>query len=106
MNYESTNEESALKKFMILHFGFEKPTPEIMEAWGEWFSSVADIQVDQGGFSGGREISKAGSHDLPWGMESITGYNIIEAEDLDAAEKIAWGNPFIASIRVYEIRSM
>lgn len=23
-----------MKKFMLLHFGFEKPTPEIMEAWG------------------------------------------------------------------------
>jgi hypothetical protein len=91
---------------MILHFGFEKPTPEIMEAWGEWFESIANNQVDQGGFSGGREISKSGTRDLPWGMESITGYNIIEAEDLDSAEKIAQGNPYIASIRVYEIRSM
>ncbi len=37
-------------------------------------------------------------------MESITGYNIIEAESLDAAEKLAQSNPFIASIRVYEMR--
>ncbi|MDH3457720.1 MAG: YciI family protein [Gemmatimonadota bacterium] len=95
-----------MKKFMLLHFGFERPTPEIMEAWGRWFESIADKQVDQGGFSGGREISKAGTKDLPWGMESITGYNIIEAEDLDAAGRIARENPYIASIRVYEIRSM
>jgi len=39
------------------------------------------------------------------GMDSITGYNIITAESLDEAEEIAQGNPFIASIRVYEIRS-
>jgi hypothetical protein len=39
-------------------------------------------------------------------MDSITSYNIIEAESLDEAEKIAQENPFIASIRVYEIRSM
>lgn len=89
---------------MLLHFGFEKPTPEIMEAWGAWFESIADRTVDQGGFSGGREISSTGTRDLPWGMESITGYNIIEAESLDEAEKIAKGNPFIASIRVYELR--
>jgi hypothetical protein len=95
-----------VKKFMILHFGFETPTPEIMEAWGEWFESIADKQVDQGGFGGGREISKDGTKDLPWDMESITGYNIIEAEDLDAAEEIARGNPYIASVRVYELRSM
>ena len=62
--------------------------------------------VDQGGFSGGKEISHAGTKDLPWGMESITGYNIINAENLEEAEKIAQGCPFIASIRVYEIRAM
>jgi hypothetical protein len=91
---------------MLLHFGFETPTPEIMGAWETWFESIADQQVDQGGFSGGREISKSGIKDLPWGMESITGYNIIEAKDLDAAVKIAEDNPYIASIRVYEIREM
>ncbi len=93
-----------MKKFMLLHFGFERPTPMIMDAWNKWFESIAELQVDQGGFSGGREISKDGTKDLPWSMDSITGYNIIEAEDLDAAEKIARDNPFIASIRVYELR--
>jgi hypothetical protein len=94
-----------MKKFMLLHFGFEKPTPEIMKAWGAWFQSIAPVQLEQGGFSGGREISKSGTRNLPWDMESITSYNIIEAESLDAAEKIAQGNPFIASIRIYEMRS-
>jgi hypothetical protein len=102
----TTNKEIAMKKFMFLHFGFETPTPEIMGAWEEWFESIAGKQVDQGGFSSGREISESGTKDLPWGMESITGYNIIEAEDLDAAVKIAQENPYITSIRVYEIRSM
>ena len=100
------NKEGEVKKFMFLHFGFEKPTPEIMEAWEAWFESISDKQIEQGGFSGGREISKSGTKDLPWNMESITGYNIIEAESLDAAEKLAQTNPFIASIRIYELRSM
>lgn len=95
-----------MKKFMLLHFGFEKPTPEIMQAWHAWFASIADKQVDHGGFGAGREISKNGARDLPWNMDSITGYNIIEAETLDAAEKLARGNPFITSIRIYELRSM
>jgi len=94
-----------MKRFMLLHYGFEKPTPEIMAAWGKWFESVADKTVDQGGFSGAREISPNGTTDLPMGMESITGYSIINAESLDEAEKIAQGNPFIASIRIYEIRA-
>lgn len=89
---------------MLLHFGFEKPKPEIMEAWRKWFQSVADKTVDNGGFHGGaREISKSGTRDLPMGMDSITGFSIINADSLEEAEKIAAENPYIASIRVYEI---
>jgi hypothetical protein len=89
---------------MLLHFGFEKPTPEIMKAWQAWFASIAECQIAQGGFSGGKEISKAGTSDLAWDLDSITGYNIIEAEDMAAAEQLAQGNPFISSIRIYELR--
>ncbi len=92
-----------MKRFMLLHFGFEKPTPEIMAGWNRWFESLADRTVEHGGFRGGREISRGGTRDLPMGADSITGYSIINAESLDEAEKIARENPFIASIRVYEI---
>ena len=94
-----------MKKYMFLHFGFEDPTPEIMEAWMAWFESIADKQIDQGGFSDGREISKSGTRDLPWDSECITGYYIIEAESLEAAETLAQSNPYISSIRIYELRS-
>ena len=93
-----------MKKFVMLHYGFESPTPEIMQAWGAWFESIADKTVENIGFSGGREISASGTEDLPWGPDSITGCSIIEAESLDEAEKIAQTNPYIASIRVYEVR--
>ena len=53
----------------------------------------------------GGEISDAGTADLPLGMDSITGYTIINAESLDEAEQLAQSNPYIASIRVYEIMS-
>ena len=89
---------------MFLHYGFEKPTPEIMNVWGKWFEFIGDNMVDKGGFHGGAiEISDAGIKDLPLGKESITGYNIINAESLEEAEKLAKANPYIASIRVYEI---
>ena len=93
-----------MKKYMLLHFGFEPPTDTIMQNWQDWFESIADRQIDQGGFNGGREISKIGSRDLPWDQEAITGYNIIEAESLEEAEILAKSNPFISSIRVYELR--
>ena len=93
-----------MKKFMFLHFGFEQPTPEIMGKWEAWFKSIADKQVDQAGFMNGREISKDGTQELGWDLECITGYNIIEAESLDAAEELAKSNPFVSSIRIYELR--
>lgn len=93
-----------MKRYMLLHFGFEKPTQEIMEAWKAWFAAHGDRTVENGGFHGGaREISHGGTADLPMGPDSITGYSIIEAESLEEAEKIAADNPFIKSIRVYEI---
>jgi hypothetical protein len=95
-----------VKKFVLLHYGFEKPTAEIMAAWGKWFEAMKDNIVDMGGhFSKGREISRAGTKDLPLGPESITGFTIVSAASLDDAETMARSNPFISSIRVYEIMS-
>jgi hypothetical protein len=94
-----------VKKFLLLHYGFEKPTSEIMAAWGRWFESMKDNTIDNLGFSGGREISKAGTKDLPLGPDSITGISIVSADSLDEAEQMAKRNPYISSIRVYEVRS-
>lgn len=43
-----------MKKFMILHIGFEQPTDEVMKEWNQWFESIKDRQLDQGGFMNGR----------------------------------------------------
>jgi hypothetical protein len=95
-----------VKKFVLLHYGFEKPTPDIMAAWGRWFEAMKENIIDMGGhFSRGREISKAGTKDLPLASESITGFTIVSAVSLDDAEKMARSNPFISSIRVYEVMS-
>lgn len=93
-----------MKKFMYLHVGFEKPTPEVMNQWKTWFESIADRQIEQQGFACGKEITKDGVRDLPWDENCLTGFNIIEAENMEDAEKLAEGNPFISSIRIYELR--
>jgi hypothetical protein len=92
-----------VKKFVFLTYGFETPTPEIMAAWNKWFRSIDGNIIDKAGLSGGREISKAGTKDLPLGLESITGFMIVTAGSLDEAEKMAQSNPYITSIRVYEV---
>jgi hypothetical protein len=99
-----TVKENTVKKYLFLSFGFEKPTPEIMGAWGKWFASISDRMVDQGGlWGGGREITKNSTNDLPFGKDSITGFIIFNAESLDEAEKIAQDCPIVSSNRVYEI---
>ena len=92
-----------MKKYMLLHYGFEKPTPEIMEAWKRWFESVADRTLEHGGFRGARELTREGKRDLPMDLEAITGYSLIEAESLQEAESLAESNPYISSIRIYEV---
>ena len=92
-----------MKKFMILNFGFEMPTPEEMGAWTKWFESIADKMDSMGHFPSGQEISHDGTKDLPLAKDSITGYCVINAESLDEAGTIAQGCPIVASTRVYEI---
>ena len=63
-----------------------------------------NFDLGHGGFHGGaREISHSGTQDLTMGPDSITGYSIIKADSLEDAEKVASANPFVKSIRVYEI---
>lgn len=93
-----------MKRYMFLHYGFENPTDKIMEAWSEWFEMVGDRMIDMGGFDRGLEISGEGKRDLPFGKDSIAGYNIIEAESFEDAVSIGEANPFIRSIRIYEMR--
>ena len=96
-----------MKKYLFLSIGFEKPTQEIMEAWGKWFASIKDKMADNGGhFSLGREITHNGTNDLSLDLNAITGYTIINAESMDEAEKIAKECPIITSVKVFEIMSM
>lgn len=92
-----------MNNYLILHYGFEKPIPEQMEGWKKWFEAIKDKQVDRGGLRGGLKISESGTEELPFGKDSMTGYTIIETENLDEAEKIAAECPVVASTRVYEI---
>ena len=45
--FNKINKETIMTDYLILHNGFEKPTPEQMGTWGKWFESSADIQVEK-----------------------------------------------------------
>lgn len=93
-----------MKKFMLLHVGFKQPTPEMMEQWNAWFTLIRDRELDRGGFMNGRELSSEGVRELARDGDCLTGYNIIRAESMDEAMKLAEQNPYIGGIRVYELR--
>ncbi|WP_350356642.1 YciI family protein [Fodinibius salicampi] len=59
--------------------------------------------MTEGGLRDGREITQSGTNNLPFTKNSITGYTIIEASNLDEAEKIAKQCPIVDSTRVYEV---
>jgi hypothetical protein len=92
-----------MKRFALIHIGFETPTPEIMATWKGWFASVADRTVEHMGLRSAREISREGTRDLPFGLDALTGITIIQAESMEEAEALATANPFITSIRIYEV---
>lgn len=92
-----------MKNYLILHYGFEKPSPEDMKAWTEWFEFIQDKQVDRGGLRNGREITPSGTGNLAFTKDSLTGYTVIEADSLEEAENIGKKCPVVASTRVYEI---
>lgn len=88
---------------MFLTYGFEKPTPEIMQAWSVWFEEIKDNIIEQAHFPRGKEISDHGVKDLPLGPGSITGYMLVTASSFEEAQEMASKNPYIDSIRVYEL---
>ena len=94
-----------MKKFVLVHIGFEQPTPEIMTAWDEWFKSIGEITMENVGLGPAVEVSAEGSRELPFDHTAVTGYTVIQAESKEKAVEIAQSCPFITGIGVYEVRS-
>jgi hypothetical protein len=92
-----------MKKYVLLTIGFTKPTPEIMEPWMKWFKSIEDKIVDQVGLRNGKEVTKNGIIELQMDKDAITGYLVINAENMDEALEIARSGPMITSTKVYEM---
>lgn len=98
-----------MKKFVLLYRGTrdQLPTDESTAAWIEWFASLGDKVVDAGNpFGQGREVSAGGTAELAPSDDGVTGYTLINAQDIDEAEKIALSHPTVPSIQVFEAMPM
>jgi hypothetical protein len=96
-----------VKKFLMLHYGYEEPTAEVMAAWQSWFAKVGDRFVDMGSPLGNCvEVTKTGARELSHDMGAATGYSIISADRREDAERLLEGCPIISSVRLYEAMAM
>lgn len=96
-----------MKKFVFLYQGFGEPTDDVKAAWMNWFGLISDSIVDSGNpFGPGREVTPTGSKELPLTADSTTGYTIVNADNIDDAEKLLKDCPIINSVQIYEAMSM
>ena len=93
-----------MKKFVFLSHSYEVPTKEVQEAWGKWFAAIQNSIVDMGSpFKAGKEVTSTQSKTLSPEMHPATGYCILQAENMDEAEKLLEGCPIGSSMRIYEL---
>lgn len=96
-----------MKKFVMLYYGYEEPTPEVMGAWRAWFARVGDRFVDSGNPLGNcLEVTRTGSRELSPDQGAATGYSIISAESREEAVRLLEGCPILTSVRLYEAMAM
>ena len=105
-----------MSKYLLIYQGqMDGPMPELspeendamMKAWTDWMGRVGPALADGGAPTGDRARVGGSGGPLP-----ITGYNIVDAGDLEAAKALCDGHPFLAgapadfSVDVYELTPM
>jgi hypothetical protein len=82
----------------------EEARQAVMAAWGAWFGELGAAIVDPGNpFAGSASVSSGGVGDGA-GSE-LSGYSVVQADDLATASELAKGCPVISgggSVDVYE----
>ena len=102
-----------MTKYLLIYQGqMDGPMPELsheendamMQAWGDWMGRAGPALADGGASTGDRVRIGGSGAPLP-----ITGYNIVDADSLDAAKALCDGHAFLAgapadfSVDVYEL---
>lgn len=91
-----------MAQFMILYKGeatdmsemTEEEAGAVMAKWAAWMGDVGDALADIGNpFGPGSSLVDDGSEGT---AISLTGYSIVEADDMDAALALADGHPYLS----------
>jgi hypothetical protein len=102
-----------MRKFIIIYNGGKQPdTPEEgtnqRAAWGAWVKKLGDAIIDPGTPLGPSiEVSSSGMTDRD-SSEGITGFSMVQAENMAAALEMAQTCPFleIGTVDVAQIMEM
>ena len=92
-----------MTKFVLLYHGYAPPLPGQLAAWNCWFQRRATHMVHPGAtFGPGRLVTAEQTFDLSLTSNPASGYSIVEAAHLDAAEQLLEGCPITDSVSIYE----
>ncbi len=91
-----------MAKYMLTYRGPATPASEmtedkvqeIMQAWGAWMGGLGERMVEAGSPFGGRATVRADGK--PDEAADLTGYTVVEADDLDGAAALCDGHPFLS----------
>ena len=104
-----------MSKFILLYKGPATPMEQITKeqgesivaAWNAWMGKVGSALVDIGApMANGKSVVDDGSNGTP---SELTGYSIIEAENIDSATSLVADHPFLSdktgnfSVEVFEL---
>ena len=107
--------ECSMARYMMVYKGAatdmadmtQEQMEGVMEKWGIWMGNVGEALADIGTpFGPGTSVVDDGSSG---NAASLTGYSIVEADDMTGAVALADGHPFLSeglgnfSIDIYEL---
>lgn len=92
-----------MNKYVFIYYGYDTSSPDLEQAWHDWFTLRADHFVDPGNPLGpGREVTPTAATDLSADDTPAAGYSIVHAANLQDAERLLEGCPIVDSCRIYE----
>ena len=90
-----------MEKYLLVYSGGKQPDPKdskkVMDAWNVWFKIMGKGLVDGGAPT--MPVSTITSAGIKKGVMSdpVTGYSVITADNMDAANKMAKSSPHLAA---------
>jgi hypothetical protein len=102
-----------MAKFLMVYYGGKMETDpkkqkESMDNWMKWFKDLGKAVVDPGNPTmPGKMLGNSGAKNISGDL--ITGYTVLQADNLDAALKLAKGSPQLnagGQVAVYSIMEM